>query len=118
MANNNSALRRVLATFETNPSLKEAYRQELIAAASAAHANFPQYKGHWDDFVLVRVTATIKTVLGLAFGKGEIALAAKERHLGTGMVNGFFCDDIPSLTVYSVRNECDTIISPAKVEYL
>ena len=74
-------------------------------SAKAAHAQYPQYAGHWDgpEWILVEVTRTVKTKLGAAFVKGDISLGKVETE---GPMAG-------SWTIYSVSNKVDTGV-PAK----
>jgi hypothetical protein len=73
----------------------------LKADAERTHAQYPQYKGHWDNYRLCRVKKTIKTKMGVAFEKGDLAI----------MVEFEGSDIAPqlkgSLTVYSQRNGID-----------
>lgn len=77
------------------------------AQAEADMAQWPQYKGHFDRYRLVRVTRKVKTKLGVAFEKGDIAIALEAAHP---------CDY--AVTVYSFRNKCDTGLTPDCVEWL
>ena len=71
---------------------------KLKKQADEALKMYPQYKGHFDKYVLVIVTRQVHTKMGLAFDKGEICIAsAVENHEGFR-------------TVYSVKNNCDTSI--------
>lgn len=56
----------------------EAIRQSLIAEANRAHAQYPQYKGHWDGFILVRATRVMRGKGGLYAEAGELLLAQPE----------------------------------------
>jgi hypothetical protein len=78
------------------------------AQAEATHAAFPQYKGHWDGWVLVEVTKNIKTKLGQAFRKGEKSIAMRETD---GELAGCWA-------VYSVSNKVDTIVNAKHVKVL
>jgi len=82
------------------PTNEETIR-EIRKQAAAAHAAYPQYKGYWDgpEWVLVRITAKVRTKLGQAFSKGELALAKP------GVLEGkvVWC-------AYSLSNQCNTII--------
>lgn len=78
----------------------------LKADADASHAQYPQYAGHWDGFVLARVNKHVKTKMGVAFEKGDLCLVqVSEPHLlGAGVV-----------TAYSNRNGCDTALKTKDV---
>ena len=85
----------------------------LRSQAKADHASYPQYDGYWDgpEWVLVRVTRQVKTKLGVAFVKGETALARRtppepdSENLSPAVRAEL---NRPSWTVYSVRNRCNT----------
>jgi hypothetical protein len=75
--------------------------ETIRAEAEAKHAQYPQYKGHWDGWFLIRMTRRVRSKLGVAFEKGEIALAKE--------------DDFPDgprqmFVAYSRRNNVDTLI--------
>ena len=68
--------------------------------AAAAHAEYPQYEGHWagDDWTLARVTQRVETKGGLRFEKGDIVLLKYEPSY-------FGCS--AEKTAYSVRGRID-----------
>jgi len=79
----------------------------IRAKAERAHAQYPQYAGHWDadkGWKLVQVTRRVKTKFGEAFRKGELSLGRVET-LDLG-------GDEPETVwnVYSVKNGIDTIL--------
>ena len=76
-------------------------RKDIAAIAAWQHSQYPQYKGYWDgpEWVLVRVTRNVRTKLGQAFTKGEIALAKPDVLEGK-----------PVWCAYSLNNHCNTII--------
>lgn len=85
----------------------------LVATAAAQVARYPQYEDHFADYRLVRVTCDVKTKMGLAFARGEFAIATEKK------------DDLPGLpssgryvTVWSRRNKVDTSVRVADVEWL
>ncbi len=92
----------------------EAIRKQLVAKADAQMARWPQYKGHFDGYVVVRVKKDLKTKMGLAFAAGEVAIASPAVHFPDG---GPYTK-IPFVTVYSSRNACDTSIRKSQVEFL
>jgi hypothetical protein len=75
--------------------------ESLKAEASEQMALFPQYQGHFDNYELVEITQDVRTKMGLAFVKGEIAIAGPR----TDRI-------FPSYyrTVWSMRNKVDTSI--------
>lgn len=70
--------------------------------AAAQVAAYPQYSGHFDDYVLVTVIRQVKTKMGLAFDKNEVTIAKPYK----APLAGF--DDYR--TVWSFKNGCDTSI--------
>ena len=73
----------------------------LKAEAEAAHAQFPQYKGHWDGWKLARITRRIRTKLGVAFEPGDVVLAKDETIPDPA-------GDQRAVVAYSFRNKADT----------
>ncbi|MAG28100.1 hypothetical protein CMI47_21450 [Candidatus Pacearchaeota archaeon] len=81
----------------------------LIAAiAISAHAEFPQYVGHWNGWHVVTLKSSLTTKAGQAFVKGDVAL----RNFSTSKDDQRqgFC------TLYSIRNGCDTSVPVSKVK--
>lgn len=85
----------------------------LRATAIAQVAQYPQYRNHFDDYRLVRIKHDVKTKMGLAFARGEFAIATEKK------------DEIPGLpssgrfvTVWSRRNQVDTSVCASDVEWL
>lgn len=72
----------------------------LKAEAARQMASYPQYNGHFDKYILVRIDRDIRTKLGLAFKADEYVIMAPDR--------------FPSLSnyvpVWSMLNACDTAI--------
>lgn len=67
-----------LVTFEVaDDSLValELTRKGLVSDFAARHAEYPQYDGFFAEARLVRVGRKIRTKGGLAFEKGELAIA-------------------------------------------
>ncbi len=61
---------------------------------------YPHYLGHWDAWILVEITAQVRTKGGVAFEDGDVVLA---RPAGD--------DDSPGFrTCYSYRNSIDTSV--------
>lgn len=50
-------------------------RDELIKQANQDNAAWPQYAGLFDNYILVRLKRDVRTKMGLAFEKGEVAIA-------------------------------------------
>ena len=71
-----------LVSFEIaddSPLALQITKRDLVANATATLAAYPQYKGchDGDEWTLIRVNRTVKTKMGTAFVKGEIALARR-----------------------------------------
>lgn len=78
-------------------NINEITRQMLIDQANKDMAKWPQYKGKFDYHTLFRVKKNVKTKMGLAFTKGEIAI-------------GSYNENNRSYVLYSVRNKCETAL--------
>ena|ERR1019366_8346365 len=95
----------------------EPLRLELIERAAASMAKYPQYNGHFLDYMLVRVNRDIKTKAGLAFSKGEITIAKPDAAIlefsfDAKLIGKSF------LTVWSFKNTVDTSIQEAHIKQL
>lgn len=87
--------------------------RHLQNAASAQMAQYPQYQGHFTKYRLVKIKCEVKTKTGLAFKRGEYAIAIQPH------------EEIPRLpsagrfvTAWSRRNRVDTSVRVADVEWL
>ena len=87
--------------------------KSLLAIAASQVAQYPQYKGHFAKYRLVRVKSEVKTKIGLALARGEFAIATEKT------------DELPGLpssgkyvTVWSRRNQIDTSVRVTDVEWL
>jgi hypothetical protein len=85
----------------------------LKSTAAAQVAQHPQYKNHFASYQLVKIKSDVKTKAGLAFARGEFAIATKKT------------DELPGLpssgrfvTVWSRRNQVDTSVRVSDVEWL
>lgn len=76
--------------------------------AEQKHAQYPQYRGHWDGWKLCVVTKNQKTKLGNAFYAGEIAMY-NPNEIRTHENGTFY-------TVYSVNNGVDTSVNAKNVK--
>lgn len=74
----------------------------LKSIAQEQNAAFPQYAGHFDAYVLVRMKRTVHTKMGMAFMRGEMAIASPMTREGYR-------------TVYSIRNRVDTSVPESSV---
>lgn len=82
--------------------------RETLKTAAAAHvAKYPQYRGHFDNYILVRARKNIKSKLGQSFVKDELAIADPvvydtQRTLPSGRIKPY-----QVITVWSITNRCD-----------
>jgi hypothetical protein len=85
----------------------------LKTIATEQVAQYPQYKGHFARYRLVRIKCDVKTKAGLAFARGEYALATEKEDALPGLPSsGKF------VTVWSRRNQVDTSVRVSDVEWL
>lgn len=84
----------------------------LKATAAAQVARYPQYKDHFAIYRLVRVKRDVKTKMGLAFARGEYAIAVDQDPEPTRVR----CEKF--VTVWSKRNQIDTSVRGSDVEWL
>ena len=87
--------------------------KSLLAIAASQVSQYPQYRNHFASYRLVRVKSEVKTKMGLAFAKGEFAIATEKK------------DELPGLpssgkfvTVWSRRNQIDTSVKTTAVDWL
>jgi hypothetical protein len=87
--------------------------KSLQSIAAAQVARYAQYAGHFTSYRLVRVKSDVKTKAGLAFARGEYAIAIERK------------DELPGLPssgkfviVWSRRNQIDTSVRIVDVEWL
>lgn len=87
---------------ETIDRLVKEYRY----LAEAAHAQYPQYQGHWSgpEWVLVQVVRKVRTKLGVAFEKWDLAIAKRDTLEGKSV-----------WSVYSTKNRVDTVLDSDSV---
>lgn len=79
----------------------EALERMVRTAADVFHRPYPQYVGHFDAYVVVRVTRNVRTKMGQAFKKGDLTIGAPRQ----GDAYGDSC-----WTLYSWRNGIDTAV--------
>ena len=93
-------------------SLIETLTSTIRAEAEAKHAQYPQYAGHWDGWGLVQVTRRVKTKMGEAFKKGEIALGKRDEPVVDSALHPDTLAELnkPSYTVYSRSTGYDTLV--------
>ena len=85
----------------------------LKATAIAQVAQHPQYKNHFTTYRLVRIKSDVKTKAGLAFTRGEFAIATEKKDALPGLPSSG-----KSVTVWSRRNQVDTSVRVSDVEWL
>lgn len=82
-----------LATAQELGAPDSALERLVRTAADVFHRPYPQYVGHFDGYVAVRVTEPVRTKMGQAFEAGDFTIATKR--------DGEW-------TAYSWRNAVDT----------
>jgi hypothetical protein len=86
--------------------------ENLKTRAAAQVAEYPQYAGHFDGYVLVRIVKPQRTKMGVAFTLNEIAIARPDvRTISEGRFTGR-----KMRTVWSMHNKIDTSIPASDVE--
>ncbi len=93
-------------------------RNILKTAAAAQVQQYPQYRGHFDDYVLVRARKNVRSKLGQSFVKDEIAIARptvyeNQRTLRNGRVETYH-----TIVVWSLTNRCDTHVILDEIQIL
>lgn len=89
-------------------------KAQNLEAARSQVSHYPQYADYFDGWIEVRVCKRVKTKLGEAFEKDELAIARPEIRKVTGM------DGVTRLfvTVWSISNQCATSVEFNDVEIL
>jgi hypothetical protein len=77
----------------------------MKAHAGHEHAEFPQYRGKWDNHKIGQMTRSVKTKMGVAFEKGDFCMYVEDTLEGKAVVS-----------VYSIRNGAETIVNPSYVK--
>ena len=93
----------------------EKLRQALITEAAEAHAQYPQYAGHWDGWRVAEITRNVRTKMGQAFRAGELVLVAPDTRTDKVAPRGqrLSYEDWPTkefATAYSRSNGIDTAV--------
>lgn len=88
----------------TTPETLESLRQALIAESETDKAEYPQYRGNWNDWRPVEAVAFVKTKFGAALKPGEVVLASPEIR-----DNGAF------VMIYSRSNKIDTSVPASAI---
>lgn len=89
-------------------------KSQLIGAADALLMKYPQYKNHFNNYILIEIKKDIATKTGRAFSKGEIAIAVPKIRISTG-TDGKTRNTI---TAFSFSNKVDTSIPVVDVSIL
>jgi len=93
-------------------------RNTLKTAAAAQVKQYPQYRGHFDNYVLVRARKNVKSKLGLSFTKDELAIARPvvyedQRTLPSGRVKNY-----QTIVVWSLTTRGDTHVILDEIQIL
>jgi hypothetical protein len=88
-----------------------ATRESLRSIAAAQMAEYPQYAGRFERYCLVRVKRDVVTKAGQAFTRDEYAIASPVA-TPTALTSEKF------VTVWSRKNQIDTSVRSADVEWL
>lgn len=112
------------ATRRTSPTYSradvEALRAKLVAQANAAHAQYPQYAGHWDAWRLAEVTRRQTGKSGLQFETGDLTLVSPETRTdkipprGTSLPYAQW-PEVLFTTAYSFRTGNDTAVRADRI---
>ena len=81
----------------------------LKKAAAEQVQNFPQYRGHFDNYQLVIIKCLVDTKLGRAFEANEYAIAKPELR----RFRDIYGTEKESITVWSMKTHLDTSV-PSK----
>ena len=90
------------------------YIEKLKCIAASQVSNYPQYAGHFDNYVLIKIKKDIKSKLGISFKAGELAIAAP----GVREFKDSAGKNRKMVTAWSTRNEIDTSINFKDVEFI
>lgn len=88
-------------------------RNTTIGISDAWHAQYPQYKGHWDgaEWRLCQAKYDVTTKGGPAIRKGDVTIARAE-------VRMLFAGGPQYVTVHSLLTQTDTSIEASAVTWL
>ena len=86
--------------------------ESLKTVAARQIEQHPQYRGRFASYRLVRIKCDVKTKMGLAFARGEYAIAIDQ----DPEPNRVRCEKF--ITVWSKRNQIDTSVRSSDVEWL
>lgn len=100
-----------------NMNTKTALLESLKAEAAAAHVAYPQYKGYWTDFALVKVTKRVRTKMGVAFERGEVVIGKRDEKVSDPSLSPATLAELnkPSWTLYSRSNGMNTRVGEKHV---
>lgn len=90
----------------------------LKMAAAAQVQKYPQYRGHFDDYVLVRARKDIKSKLGRAFKKDEVAIARPVVYVDQRTLPGGLAKVYNTIVVWSMSNRCDTHVIMDDIQFI
>lgn len=82
-------------------------RDAIVRLADAAHAEYPQYAGHWEgeEWQVGVIRRRVRTRAGIAFEPGDVVLWRIKRD-----------EETRYLTAYSVRHEVKTTVKPSNIK--
>jgi len=95
-------------------TMEKKERERLIVAAKERVKEYPQYLGHFDGYILIRIKKDVRTKMGLAFRKGELAIAKPVGVEILGRRKGLD----QWATAFSISNGVDTSISARAVDWM
>lgn len=102
-------------------TVSESERQALIAEADVAHAQYPQYRNHWDDWTVVEMTKRISARGRVQFEKGDRVLCSPETQTEKvpqrGKSGAPYSEwpEVEFAVCYSARTGIDTLVRMASV---
>lgn len=98
---------------DTDPLALSILKREIRDEASARHAQYPQYEGHWNgpEWRIARVSRSIRTKLGQAFESGELVLA-RDRDASE------LAQGVDGAVAYSRSNGINTVIPETALEFV
>ncbi len=93
-------------------------KAQNIEIAQSQVSKYSQYAGYFDGWIEVRIRKTIRTKLGVAFVKDELAIAKAEIrkvHRMTGNIQG---EGVLFMTVWSISNQIATSVEFKDIEII
>ena len=91
----------------------EQVRGTLKTVAFEQVSRYPQYRGHSDNYFLVRAKRNVRSKLGPSFVKNELAIARPVIYTRDDGVKKY-----KTIVVWSNISECDTHVNVKDIEML